>query len=131
MTELSKRKLPEGEQSKEDEDGPLSSSEGEADEEQAKDDNAETDDEKMSSGESEGCAKADVSAFADELYAGYFEKQREAKCAIHALNNAVGRPFCSDEDMEAAAEECLASFRREGVREDCVGSSKLVLNTFF
>ena len=33
---------------------------------------------------------------------------------MQALNNALGRPFCSDDDMDVAVTEFLARCRRDG-----------------
>ena len=48
---------------------------------------------------------------------GPHRQQREALCAIHALNNCLGGLFCTDEEMEAALEDYLVSSRREGHHE--------------
>ena len=77
-------------------------------------------------------------------YPGYFERQREAKCGMHALNAAIGRyqgsscvarrsrccsvaysnrdcmctrlpvSFCTDADILFALDDYLATARREG-----------------
>ena len=81
LTELSCRKKTDEEQEQEpkpqgDEDGPMTSGE-----EDVRD---VTDDESISSGEQE------ILPPLTETYTGFFEHQREARCAIHALNNALG-----------------------------------------
>ena len=47
----------------------------------------------------------------------YFERQREALCAMHALNNAIGRPLQRKADMEFACEQYLLEADREGFAE--------------
>ena len=37
--------------------------------------------------------------------------------STEALNNALGRPFCSDADMEKAVDNLLETARQEGSRE--------------
>jgi hypothetical protein len=44
-------------------------------------------------------------------YEGFFERQVEAMCGMHALNNAVGRRWQTAEDMEVACEEFLRERR--------------------
>jgi len=51
------------------------------------------------------------------IYGGHFEQQREAKCAIHALNNCLGGQFCTDKQMEEACEDYLLSASREALFE--------------
>ena len=51
------------------------------------------------------------------VYPGYFEKQREALCGLHALNNALGCAFAAPQDLEAALQELLRTLRQEGVFE--------------
>jgi hypothetical protein len=46
-------------------------------------------------------------------YGGFFERQVEAMCGMHALNNAVGRRWQSSEDMKFACEEFLRERRFE------------------
>ena len=99
LTEISKRKQPEEEQGKPvegDEDGPHSS-DVDMDEEQ-KDDAADTEDSEGSSSP-EPHARQTLKAPVDP-YTGHLEKQRDARCALHALNHALGRPFANDEDMD-------------------------------
>ena len=50
-------------------------------------------------------------------YEGYFETQREARCAIHALNNCLGRPFSTDDDMEHAVDQLISTASHEGLNE--------------
>ena len=116
LTEISKRKQPEEEEGKPvegDEDGP-DSSDVDMDEEQ-KDDAADTDDSEGSSSP-EPCARQTLKAPADP-YTGHLERQREARCALHALNHALGRPFANDEDMEFAVENVLQTAKHEGSQE--------------
>ena len=47
----------------------------------------------------------------------YFERQRDALCAMHALNNAIGVPLQRKEDMEYACEQYLLEAEREGFPE--------------
>ena len=57
----------------------------------------------------------------------YFEKQgADARCGMHALNNAVGRAWQTPEDMDYACDEYLRASQQEGSaerREDHVASS--------
>ena len=92
----------------EDEDGPPS----DPDEEPKKDDETDNDD-----GETSTDVDAPAPKEKESAYPLYFERQRDARCAIHALNNALARPFCSDADMEAAVDIYLETSRREGNRE--------------
>ena len=65
-------------QAKDDEDGPGSS------EEEVKD--FTDDDESMSSTEE----RPTNDALSVPTFVGYFEKQRDARCGLHALNNSLG-----------------------------------------
>ena len=64
---------------KDDEDGP-----GSSEAEEAKD--FTDDDESMSSTEE----RPTSDALPSPTFVGYFEKQRDARCGLHALNNCVG-----------------------------------------
>jgi hypothetical protein len=60
----------------------------------------------------------------------FFERQQEAYCAVHALNNALGLTFCTPEDMEAACDEVLRAAAFEGTIFcccRCVSSLSLIL----
>lgn len=50
-------------------------------------------------------------------YTGYFERQKEAHCGMHALNNAVGHNWQTIDDMQRACDDYLASTWREGLVE--------------
>ena len=52
-----------------------------------------------------------------EVYPDYFERQKEARCGMHALNNAVGLPLHDANDMTRACEIYLHEIAVEGVRE--------------
>ena len=41
----------------------------------------------------------------------YFEKQRHALCAVHALNNALGSGVFRKEDFEVAVEDVLTEYQ--------------------
>jgi hypothetical protein len=51
------------------------------------------------------------------VYPGYFERQREARCGLHALNNCLGCEFATEEDLEACLQELLRTLQQEGVPE--------------
>jgi hypothetical protein len=44
----------------------------------------------------------------------FFERQKQAYCAMHAINNALGIKFCTEKDMEAACDEVLRAAAFEG-----------------
>ena len=52
-----------------------------------------------------------------EAYPDYFERQEEARCGMHALNNAVGLPLHDANDMTRACEIYLQETAVDGVRE--------------
>ena len=118
LTDFQQRKKPDDTAG--DEDGPVSEAE-----EQEKED---TEDEDPTSEE-------DVEQYVDDaggLPAGapswtYFEKQgADARCGMHALNNAVGRAWQTPEDMDYACDEYLRASQQEGSaerRDDHVASS--------
>ena len=93
LSEISRRKQAEGATAdKGDEDGPPSDSEeedqGENGEAKEKKDDDSTDIETSSSSSRERDVSKTGRLEPSPVYEGYFEKQREARCAIHALNNA-------------------------------------------
>ena len=47
----------------------------------------------------------------------YFETQRGAQCGLHALNNAIGRAWQTEEDMHFAVKEYLERAAQEGSPE--------------
>ena len=53
----------------------------------------------------------------DVYYDGFFERQRAAHCGMHALNNAVGWAWQTEEDMQFALDNYLHTMRFEGVQE--------------
>ena len=83
LTELQRTQPPEekAEAQQGDEDGPNSS---DGAEEQVNDDSTDDD------GDSTDVEQEEISG-AQSAYPGFFERQREAKCGMHALNNAIGR----------------------------------------
>ena len=50
-------------------------------------------------------------------FSGYFERQVQARCGLHALNNAIGGPMFNVHDMTSACKAYLAELRREGCTE--------------
>lgn len=50
-------------------------------------------------------------------FSGYFERQVDAHCGLHALNNAIGGPMFNVHDMKSGCTEYLAQIRREGFTE--------------
>ena len=50
-------------------------------------------------------------------YQGFFERQQEARCGLHALNNAIGHSFATAADLEAAVQELLRAAHQEGLPE--------------
>jgi hypothetical protein len=102
LTEMSARKNEEKEKPKADEDGPPGSEEEEAEK------NDFTDDESMKSSDQE---------IPQDLYEGFFEKQKQAKCGMHALNNSLGFQLCTDDDMTFALEDYIRSSNHEGLHE--------------
>ena len=102
------REEKENEEPAPDEDGPASSS-------GAEELNDETDVESATSSEERTRKKPAHSTIYQ--YDGYFEHQREAKCAIHALNNCLGGQFCTDSQMEEACEDYFISASRESLFE--------------
>ena len=52
-----------------------------------------------------------------DRFCGYFETQVQARCGMHALNNALGCSFVSVHDLEAACQELLLTNAREGLQE--------------
>ena len=99
---MSARKNEEKEEPKADEDGPGS-------EEEEAEKNDFTDDESMTSSENE--------ATEEEPYIGFFERQKQAKCGMHALNNSLGFQLCTDDDMTFALEDYIRSSNHEGLHE--------------
>ena len=67
---------------------------------------------------SAGGAEPDDPADGDARYPGYFERQREAQCGLHAVNNILGRPFLTAADLRVACDKFLAEMAFEGVVED-------------
>ena len=96
LSEIAKRKRPEDEEQKHpeggDEDGPVTS---EAEAEREKEDADETDDTDESSSSSKGATLHPTMPADSPSYAGHFERQRQARCAIHAPNLVTSclRPF--------------------------------------
>ena len=117
LTTFQKKKQPE--ELAGDDDGPVS----EADEQ----DKDETDEDPTSE---EECAPDGDTAFQTDAapWRGtYFEKQgADARCGMHALNNAVGKAWQSPENMEFACDEYLRASQQEGsgeLRDDHVANS--------
>lgn len=52
-----------------------------------------------------------------ETYTDYFEEQRGTQCAVHALNNALGRHYCTMDDMRFALMDYLETTKIEGSQE--------------
>ena len=86
----------------------------------------ETDDEDPPSDASVGPAQDNAAqgmdrpprmAWKHNCYAGHFERQRGAHCGMHALNNAVGRQWQTEEDMYLAIDDYLATCWSEGLPE--------------
>ena len=50
-------------------------------------------------------------------YPSYFERQVEARCGMHALNNALGQPLHDNDDMQRACAVYLSAARQEGSAE--------------
>ena len=50
-------------------------------------------------------------------FSGYFERQVQARCGLHALNNAIGGPMFNVDDMTSARKAYLAELHREGITE--------------
>lgn len=98
---MSARKNEEKEEPKADEDGPGS-------EEEEAEKNDFTDDESMTSSDQE---------IPQDLYEGFFERQKLAKCGMHALNNSLGFQLCTDDDMTFALEDYIRSSTHEGLHE--------------
>ena len=142
LTDVQKRPAPQPEEEAEplgDEDGPPSDYEiGPADHEA-------DDSDPMSSGQEEGKADKAGVGLAPKLYwrnrpghmssppalatgevprpvvgaslafAGYFERQRAALCGMHALNNALGHPFATEDDMTFACDTFLLEAEQEAI----------------
>jgi len=52
-----------------------------------------------------------------ESYRGHFERQQEARCGMHALNNAIGQPLHNPADMTLACNFYLQAAHQEGSPE--------------
>ena len=63
---------------------------------------------------------SDTAASVQQSFEGYFEKQTpfKALCGLHALNNAIGGGFFSQEDMSRACTDFLREATREGLYEN-------------
>ena len=48
-------------------------------------------------------------------FTGYFERQQDAHCGLHALNNALGQRLFTIHDMATACREYVKQQRREGI----------------
>ena len=106
LTDFQKRKKPE--EIAGDEDGPVS---GEEDQEKE-----DTEDEDPTTEED---AEEGFQTNAAPWDTVYFEKQGcDAKCGMHALNNAVGKAWQTAEDMDIACDEYLRASQQEGSPED-------------
>ena len=119
LSEISRKKQAEGATAdKGDEDGPPSDSEeekAENGEAKEKKDEDSTDIETSSESSREPVVSKAEPSKPEPTFEGYFEKQRQARCAIHALNNALGRPFCTDDDMEHAVDQLMSVASHEGL----------------
>ena len=51
-------------------------------------------------------------------YIGHFERQLEARCGMHALNNAIGQPTITTAMMRAACDEYLKRYPTEDRSEN-------------
>ena len=52
-----------------------------------------------------------------EPFPSFFERQVDARCGLHALNNALGGMYLNIADMQNALEDYLVSSQREGLNE--------------
>ena len=52
------------------------------------------------------------------VYVGYFERQREMRCGLHALNNCIGRSLLNVALMRAACDQYLALYPSENRTEN-------------
>jgi len=108
LTDFQQRKKPEDIAG--DEDGPVSEAE-----EQEKED-TEDEDPTTEEDAEEGNTFLTNDAPYDKVY---FEKQGcDARCGMHALNNAVGKAWQTPEDMDDACDEYLRASQQEGSPED-------------
>ena len=58
------------------------------------------------------------------VFSGYFEKQRAARCGLHALNNCLGGCHFTEADFEHALEDYLNASMREGLPENRADHAK-------
>ena len=94
-----------------DEDGPVSEAENQ-EKEETEDEDPTSEEEAAPDGETP------FQAGPAEWSGTYFETQgADARCGMHALNNAVGRAWQTPEDMDYACDEYLRASQQEGCAE--------------